>query len=179
MALSSLTERQREVYLFIEDKILNRGYGPTVREICEEFDIKSPNGVVCHLKALEKKGLIRRTPKQSRAIELLDPGKNSNGNGLASGSLDSSEFKALLDVADRHVIQVADNSLEKFHIVNGDYVIIQPTDGPSSSGVSSGSVALIKSANGETFLRYFENGMTGSGEVVGVVAGVIRSIAEA
>ena len=64
---SQLTERQREIYDFIRDKIESRGYGPTVREIGEGFDIKSPNGVMCHLKALEKKGLIKRE-------ELLGPG---------------------------------------------------------------------------------------------------------
>ena len=65
-----LTDRQRNVYDFIRDKIVNRGYGPTVREIGEQFGISSPNGVMCHLKALEKKGLIKRSPNNSRAIEL-------------------------------------------------------------------------------------------------------------
>ena len=66
-----LTPRQREVYLFVRDKIRSRGYGPTVREIGTEFDIRSPNGVMCHLKALEKKGLILREPNRSRAIQLI------------------------------------------------------------------------------------------------------------
>jgi repressor LexA len=52
----NLTERQQAVYEFIRTKIRGRGYGPTVREIGLEFGISSPNGVVCHLKALEKKG---------------------------------------------------------------------------------------------------------------------------
>ena len=51
-----LTKRQKEVYKFIRDKIQNRGYGPTVREIGAKFKISSPNGVMCHLKALEKRG---------------------------------------------------------------------------------------------------------------------------
>jgi repressor LexA len=54
--MTQLTERQLIVYEFIRDKIVHRGYGPTVREIGEHFDIRSPNGVMCHLKALEKKG---------------------------------------------------------------------------------------------------------------------------
>ncbi|HID77315.1 MAG TPA: repressor LexA, partial [Planctomycetaceae bacterium] len=52
-----LTQRQRAIYEFIRQKIRERGYGPTVREIGRQFGIQSPNGVVCHLKALEKKGL--------------------------------------------------------------------------------------------------------------------------
>src|SRR5438477_3183816 len=69
---SSLTERQREIYEFIREKIESRGYGPTVREIGQGFRIKSPNGVMCHLKALEKKGLIIREGFSARAIQLVD-----------------------------------------------------------------------------------------------------------
>ena len=65
-----LTRRQLEVYKFIREKIRGRGYGPTVREIAEHFDINSPNGVVCHLKALVKKGFISREPNLSRAMTL-------------------------------------------------------------------------------------------------------------
>ena len=66
----TLTDKQRKVYEFIREKIHGRGYGPTVREIGEQFEISSPNGVMCHLKALEKKGLITREPNMSRAIQL-------------------------------------------------------------------------------------------------------------
>src|SRR3972149_2653645 len=65
-----LTERQKDVYEFVRDKIRNRGYGPTVREIGAHFHTTPPNGVMCHLKALEKKGLIPREPNMSRAIQL-------------------------------------------------------------------------------------------------------------
>src|SRR5436309_9106492 len=69
---SQLTERQKEIYEFIRERIEGRGFGPTVREIGEGFEIKSPNGVMCHLKALEKKGLIKRTGFRARAIQLVD-----------------------------------------------------------------------------------------------------------
>ena len=68
--MEQLTKRQKAVFVFIRDKIVNRGYGPTVREIGERFKISSPNGVMCHLRALEKKGLITREPNRSRAIQL-------------------------------------------------------------------------------------------------------------
>src|SRR5207245_4917565 len=70
--LSQLTEKQKRIYEFIRSKIEGRGYGPTVREIGLAFGIKSPNGVMCHLKALEKKGLIKREGFSARAIQLLD-----------------------------------------------------------------------------------------------------------
>src|SRR5437762_11523124 len=77
---SLLTERQREIFEFICEKIESRGYGRTVREIGLGFDIKSPNGVMCHLKALEKKGLIKREGFSARAIQVL-------GHRPASGGL--------------------------------------------------------------------------------------------
>src|SRR5215472_13515721 len=76
---SQLTPRQREIYDFIRSKIERRGYGPTVREIGEGFGIKSPNGVMCHLKALEKKGLIIREEHAARAIQLVDHRPSSGG----------------------------------------------------------------------------------------------------
>ena len=57
----ALTSRQREIYEFICQKIEVRGFPPSIREIGEAFAIKSPNGVMCHLRALEKKGLIKRS----------------------------------------------------------------------------------------------------------------------
>jgi repressor LexA len=75
--LDLLTPRQREIYVFIRSKIQGRGYGPTVREIGNEFGIRSPNGVVCHLKNLQKKGLIHREANMSRAIQLLQEPKTS------------------------------------------------------------------------------------------------------
>jgi repressor LexA len=63
------TPRQLEILAFIESR--QRLTGPTIREICREFGFRSPHGAVCHLDALEKKGLIRRLPNVSRGIEVL------------------------------------------------------------------------------------------------------------
>src|SRR5437667_4865790 len=76
---TQLTQRQKDIYEFIRDKIESRGYGPTVREIGLGFGIKSPNGVMCHLKALEKKGLIIREGFSARAIQLVDHRPASGG----------------------------------------------------------------------------------------------------
>ena len=67
-----LTVRQQEILDFIRARIGDRGYGPTVREIGIRFEIRSPNGVMCHLKALERKGLISRESYSARAIQVTD-----------------------------------------------------------------------------------------------------------
>lgn len=71
--MTALTTRQTEVLAFITHHIHTRRYPPTVRDIARHFGIGSPNGVLCHLKALEKKGAIRRNPNVSRGIWIPEP----------------------------------------------------------------------------------------------------------
>lgn len=73
----ALTQRQREILDFITASIMERGFPPTLREIGEHFSIKSTNGVNDHLKALEKKGHLRREDLKSRAMRPVLP----DGNG--------------------------------------------------------------------------------------------------
>lgn len=65
-----LTDRQKQIFGFIRDQILD-GCPPSIREIQEQFDIASPNGVMCHIKALEKRGLITRVDGTTRCIRLV------------------------------------------------------------------------------------------------------------
>ena len=67
--LTSLTVRQKEIYDYVLRTIREKGYAPSIPEIGRHFKIASTNGVSDHLKALEKKGYIRRIGK--RAIEVL------------------------------------------------------------------------------------------------------------
>ncbi len=68
----SLTQRQRQVLDFISASITERGFPPTLREIGEHFGIRSTNGVNDHLKALEKKGYLKREDLKSRAMRPVD-----------------------------------------------------------------------------------------------------------
>lgn len=68
---NGLTLRQSEVLDFIAGFIRSHGYGPTVREIGADFEIRSPNGVHCHLLALAKKKMIRWEPRRMRSIALV------------------------------------------------------------------------------------------------------------
>ena len=135
--IDRLTERQRDIYDFIKEKIESRGYGPTVREIGDAFGISSPNGVMCHLNALVSKGLITRVGGKARAIQLVDyqrPGSASVpmlGN-VAAGPLTEAvpqmerlEFKDLFCRPDHFALQVHGQSMIEDHIEDGDYVIIR------------------------------------------------------
>ncbi len=65
-----VTKRQQAVLDCIEACIREKGYGPTVREVCQALGLSSPSTVHVHLKALEDKGLIKRDPLKSRSIAL-------------------------------------------------------------------------------------------------------------
>ena len=71
-----LSQKQTDILEFLKNEILNRGYPPSVREICEAVNLKSTSSVFAHLETLEKKGYIRRDPTKPRAIEIIDDNYN-------------------------------------------------------------------------------------------------------
>lgn len=72
MGYGKITAKQREILEYIKEEILQRGYPPAVREICEAVHLKSTSSVHSHLETLEKNGYIRRDPTKPRAIEICD-----------------------------------------------------------------------------------------------------------
>lgn len=72
MAYGKISDKQREILEYIKKEILNKGYPPAVREICEAVHLRSTSSVHSHLETLEKNGYIRRDPTKPRAIEILD-----------------------------------------------------------------------------------------------------------
>lgn len=160
--MDSLTDRQKEIYEFIRDKIRNRGYGPTVREIGEQFGIVSPNGVVCHMKALEKKGLITREPNMSRAIQLAAEPIEERGLPLvgqvAAGVLHEAieqeekiDFDALIrskSPKNLFVLKVKGDSMIDAQIADGDYVIIR-----RKNSANNGQIVVAQTDEGEATLK--------------------------
>jgi len=158
---SQLTDRQREIYEFIRGKIESRGYGPTVREIGEAFDIRSPNGVMCHLKALVKKGLITRQDRSARAIQLIDHRPPSAGVPLmgivAAGTpIDSPpqedrlNFSEMFAGPDRFALRVRGHSMIENHIDDGDFVIIR-----KQHTAQNGDRVVMMVNNEVTLKRYY------------------------
>jgi len=69
--MTELTDRQQDIYQFIADSVRQKGYPPTVREICKAVGLRSPSTVHSHLASLENKGYIKRDRAKGRAIEIL------------------------------------------------------------------------------------------------------------
>jgi repressor LexA len=197
--LQQLTARQREVYEFIRDKIRNRGYGPTVREIGVQFNISSPNGVMCHLKALEKKGLITREPNMSRAIMLATEGpERSSGlplaGQIAAGVLHEAvaqdervDFGEMFDSDDVFVLKVRGDSMIEDQIADGDYVVIRKQNTAERGQI----VVALTDENEATLKRWFPEAKrirlepanstmkpiyVTNAKVLGIVIGVVRKL---
>ena len=199
MLLEQLTRRQRQVFEFIQEKIDGRGYGPTVREIGEKFDIASPNGVMCHLKALEKKGLIIREPNMSRAIQLTKAVQAEKGlplvGQIAAGSLaeaieqsDRFNFEDWFPAKKNHfALRVKGDSMIEAQIADGDLVICR-----KARTAHKGDIVVALTDEGEATLKYWfpESGRirlqpansemepiyARNVQVLGVVTGVVRKV---
>jgi repressor LexA len=133
---SQLTPRQQEILDFICRRIDDHGYPPTIRDIGKAFEIKSPNGVMCHLKALEKKGYIAREGNSARAIRLTHrpvlkvglPFKGLVAAGspiLAEAQEERLDLHELFAGPDHFILQVRGQSMIENHIDDGDFVIIR------------------------------------------------------
>ncbi|TWT64640.1 transcriptional repressor LexA [Allorhodopirellula solitaria] len=176
-----LTDRQQHVYELIRSLIQQRGYGPTVREIGEHFGIKSPNGVMCHLRALEKKGLITRKANKSRAIELTDEHARSatamplmgilseHPSRRGDGPNDVIDLGKVLATEDCFVVQVSGGSFIDKGIRDGDYLIVDP-----NRERREGSVAVCQQAGGEVSLRVWEAALEPTVDVLGVAISMVR-----
>lgn len=200
MSIDQLTARQREVFDFIRDLITSRGYGPTVREIGEYFEINSPNGVMCHLKALEKKGLITREPNMSRAIQLTAEGQEERGLPLV-GQIAAGSLAEAIEQAERFdfeewfppkknyfALKVKGDSMIEAAIADGDVVIVRKT-----KTAHRGDIVVALTDEGEATLKYWypeanrirlepansemKPIYSRNVQVLGVVTGVVRRVA--
>jgi repressor LexA len=91
----ALTHRQREILDFISASIVERGFPPTLREIGEHFSIRSTNGVNDHLKALEKKGHLRREDLKSRAMRPIMPDGSGEIVPLRRGAMGTGNVEVI------------------------------------------------------------------------------------
>ncbi len=133
-----LTKKQRAVYEYIRSCIEENKCPPTVRDIADHFNIKSPKGASDHLAMLERKGWITRTPGISRGVHLVKEeeegeegipilGKVAAGHPILAQEnvMGHLNFAQLFGLQDRFSVQVSGDSMEKAGIHDHDYVIVQ------------------------------------------------------
>ncbi len=199
MSHDELTPRQAAVFKFIKRLIDKRGYGPTIREIGEEFDISSPNGVVGHLRALETKGVIERADYKSRGIQLSREYKKETSGLPFEGIISAGalleaipqsrriNFDKMMGRKGTYVLQVDGESMIDAHICDGDYVIVLP-----KRTANSGDIVVVETGDGEATLKYWypekkrirlqpankrmKPIYTKDARVSGVVVGVVRNL---
>lgn len=147
MSYGKISMKQSEILEYIKNEILNRGFPPSVREICEAVNLKSTSSVHSHLETLEKNGYIRRDPTKPRAIEIVDDnfnlvrretvnvpiiGKVAAGQPLLAVENVEGYFPIPSEYMPNNktfMLVVQGDSMVNAGIFNGDYVVVeqQPT----------------------------------------------------
>lgn len=143
MAYGKITKKQEEILEYIKDQIMNRGFPPAVREICEAVNLKSTSSVHAHLETLEKNGYIRRDPTKPRAIEILDEnfnmlrremvnvpviGRVAAGEPILAVENIESYFPVPAEFAPRNpafMLTVKGESMVNAGILTGDYILVE------------------------------------------------------
>lgn len=169
MAYGRITEKQQEILNFIKDEILNRGYPPTVRDICTAVNLKSTSSVHAHLETLEKNGYIRRDPTKPRAIEIMDENFNMTRREMVNVPLVGQVAAGMPILATENIenyfpipseympnqqcfmLRVHGESMINAGIMDGDIILVEQQN---TAGDGEMVVALVEdSATVKTFYR--------------------------
>ncbi len=145
------TPKQEEILNCIESFIKDRGYPPSIRDICKEVNLSSSSTVFAHLAALEKKGYIQRDDGATRGIRLTGPrslvsayldknaaegdvvnvpviGKVAAGTPILATENVERTFPVPSDFApgqEVFMLKVQGDSMIEIGILDGDYVLVQ------------------------------------------------------
>ncbi len=172
MSYGKISDKQREILEYIKAEILNKGYPPAVREICEAVKLKSTSSVHAHLETLEKNGYIRRDPTKPRAIEIVDENFNLTRREMVNvpivGRVAAGEPILAVENIENYfpipaefmpneqtfILQVQGESMVNVGILDGDYILVEQQTTANDGDMV---VALVDdSATVKTF--YKENG---------------------
>ena len=169
MAYGKISSKQREILEYIKQEILNKGYPPAVREICEAFHLKSTSYVHSNLETLEKNCYIRRDPTKPRAIEIIDDnfnltrrevvnvpiiGQVAAGQPLLAVENIENYFPIpteFMPNAETFMLKVKGDSMINAGIFNGDKILVQKQSDAQNGDIV---VALVDdSATVKTFYK--------------------------
>jgi len=159
----ALTKKQKMALELIRIKIQQTGYPPTVRELCVALGVRSSATAFKYLKILEQKGYIKREKEKTRAIRLMPRirnlplvGKVAAGNPL----LALEEYSEVIPVPEElagqegtFLVRVEGDSMIGDHILDGDYVIVQPQNEADNGDIV---IALLNQEE-VTVKRFYQN----------------------
>ena len=169
MSYGKISKKQSEILEYIKSEILQRGYPPAVREICEAVNLKSTSSVHSHLETLEKNGYIRRDPTKPRAIEIIDDtfnltrrdmvqvpiiGRVAAGEPLLAQENIEEYFPIPSDFMpnnDTYMLKVKGESMINAGILDGDYVLVEKKE---TAGNGDMVVALVE--DGATVKTFYK-----------------------
>jgi len=160
----SLTKRQREILTYLANYSEEHGYAPSFEEIATQFNYNSLATVHEHLTNLERKGYIRRTPNESRAIEIVPPRGQTGATELPLLGLVAAgqPIEAISDATDTiavpdtllprrgrsYVLKVRGRSMIDEQIKDGDYIVVheraQAENGETVVALVGGESATVK-----------------------------------
>jgi len=172
MADNKLTDKQRQVLEFIRECLMNKGYPPSVREICEAVHLRSTSSVHSHLETLERNGYIRRDPTKPRAIEIVDDeygiyhgemvrvpivGRVAAGEPILANENVEGFYPFPADQLPKNelfMLRVKGESMINMGIYDGDLVLVE-----KQSVASNGEVVVALVDDSATVKRFYkENG---------------------
>ena len=163
-----VTRRQREILDFIAKHIEEKGYAPSFEEIARQFGFQSLATVHEHLTNLERKGYIRRTHNESRAIEVVPPKGQTGATELpllglvaAGAPIEAVTEGETIAVPDEllprrgrsYVLKVRGDSMIDEHIKDGDYVVVQERN----QAEAGQTVIALVHGEGATVKRFVRN----------------------
>ena len=172
MAYGRITQKQSEILEYIKSQILNKGYPPSVRDICSAVNLKSTSSVHAHLESLEKNGYIRRDPTKPRTIEIIDDNFNLTRREMVNvpvlGQVAAGEPILAVDNISGYfpipsefmpneetfILTVKGDSMINIGIYNGDQIVVEKCNTAENGEII---VALIDDS--ATVKRFYkENG---------------------
>ena len=169
MAQGKISKKQLEILEYIKSQILERGFPPAVREICEAVNLKSTSSVHSHLETLEKNGYIRRDPTKPRAIEILDDSFNLTRREMVNvpivGQVAAGEPILAQENIENYfpiptefmpnsltfLLKVKGESFIKAGILDGDMVLVEQT-----STASNGDMVVALIDDGATVKTFYK-----------------------
>ena len=159
--MREVSEKQNEIYEFLKTFTDNKGYPPSVREICEAVGLKSTSSVHGHLKRLESKGLIKRDPTKPRALEIID---NSMKREMVNIPIIGKVTAGLPILASENVEDIFPIPLDYVSHNKELFMLNISGDSMINAGIFDGDLAIIEECktanNGEIVVALIENEAT-------------------